>query len=191
MQGFSLIELMVSLSIFAIVMTTSIGTLLVMIDASAKAQALYSVMTNLSFALDNVTRNIRTGYEHRCQMNLGDTTTLSPSNNDCSWGDAIIFNRMNDNYRTAYRLNNGALEQKECSPPPGVSCTGWRRLTGTEVMIDNFQVEVSGSDNGADAGNDTNQPVITLVVTGHVNNGLETDTDFSLQTRVTKRVLDY
>ena len=40
-KGFTLIELMVSLTVFSIVMVVSIGTLLIMIDSNAKAQALY------------------------------------------------------------------------------------------------------------------------------------------------------
>ena len=72
-RGFTLVELMVSLTIFSIVMMVSTGTLLVLIDVNAKAQALYSATSNLSFALDSMTREMRTGYHYYCDDSNGQT----------------------------------------------------------------------------------------------------------------------
>jgi prepilin-type N-terminal cleavage/methylation domain-containing protein len=65
-RGFTLVELMVSLTVFSVVMLISTGVLLVMIDVNAKGQALYSSYSNLTFALDSMTREIRTGRNYYC-----------------------------------------------------------------------------------------------------------------------------
>ena len=65
-QGFSLIEMIVALGIFSIVVTTAVGSLIVVINNNQKLQAEQSIMTNLAFALDSMTREIRMGYAYVC-----------------------------------------------------------------------------------------------------------------------------
>jgi prepilin-type N-terminal cleavage/methylation domain-containing protein len=60
-RGYSLVELMVAVSLFAIIMMLSAGSYLVMINVSRQAQGLIVGMNNLSFALDTMSRTIRTG----------------------------------------------------------------------------------------------------------------------------------
>jgi prepilin-type N-terminal cleavage/methylation domain-containing protein len=60
-RGYTLIELIVSVGIFALVMTLVSGAYLIMIAANRQAQALTNGMNNLSFALETMTREIRTG----------------------------------------------------------------------------------------------------------------------------------
>lgn len=64
--GFTLIEMIVSLAIFSIIVTITIGALLVLIASNQKLQGEQSVMTNLAFALDSMTREIRTGTNFYC-----------------------------------------------------------------------------------------------------------------------------
>ena len=191
-RGFSLIELMVSLTIFSIVMTLSISTLLVLIDANAKAQALSSSMTNLSFAIDSMTRNIRTGKDFRCVSGSSLESTLVGSNQDCLSGSTgIAFTPgFEDTWRMAYRLNGTVIEQ--WIDKPSIQ-DEWVPITSTEqpsaVNVSNLEFMVNGS---ATAGsNDVVQPRISLLVVGSVSNGLETPTVFKVQSNVTQRVLDY
>jgi len=65
-SGFSLIEMIVSLGVFSVVITIAVGALLTMIASNNQLQAEQSVMTNLSFALDSMTREIRTGSHYYC-----------------------------------------------------------------------------------------------------------------------------
>lgn len=190
-RGFSLVELMVSLTIFSIVMVVSVGTLLVMIDANAKAQALYSVMTNLSFAIDSVTRNVRTGHAHYCASSeaqvyeaFGRQGSLSEyKRRDCTTGqNTLVFTREIDDERIGYRLHNGAIQQREGSDG------SWLDITASDVFIERFEFTTVGTTR---TGKDTAQPQIALLVEGYVLNGLDTETDFRLQTRVSQRILDY
>ncbi len=186
-QGFTLVELMVSLTIFSIVMLISTGTLLIMIDVNAKAQALYSSTTNLSFALDNMTREIRTGYQYHCTTSGTQTVSdpLASGAIDCSsGGDTMAFNRDKDTVRMGYRWNttSKAIEQK-------IASGNWMQITSRDVIIDTFEIVVNNSDTIAKNG-DTDQPTVDIRVVGHVNNGLDTDTDFNIQTRIVERRFD-
>ena len=189
-RGFSLVELMVALTIFAIVMTISIGTLLVMVDANAKAQSLYSTMTNMSFVVDSITRNIRTGYGHYCYKSMpgnGSQQGFDQSGGqDCEGtnNNAIVFSRMVDDKRMGYRLNQQKIEQK--ITPSGT----WTPITGNDVKIERFVITMNGSAPYTQ-GNNTSQPVATLNIKGTVDNGHDAPTQFSLQSRVTRRILDY
>lgn len=95
--GFSLIEMIVSLGIFSIIVTTAVGALLVLISTNQKLQGEQSVMTNLSFALDSMTREIRTGYNYYCERASGSSgmSTNSIFNNQSSQEEQI-GDRTND-----------------------------------------------------------------------------------------------
>jgi prepilin-type N-terminal cleavage/methylation domain-containing protein len=65
--GFTIIEMIVALAVFSVVVTISIGALLTLIATNQQLQIEQSVMTNLSFALDSMTREIRTGTHYFCE----------------------------------------------------------------------------------------------------------------------------
>lgn len=179
---------MVSLTLFSIVMTTSVGSLLSLIDANAKAQALYSAMTNLSFALDSIGRNIRTGYSYYCSNSLPNTGSLPTTNLDCPSGQSgIAFTREKDGVRVGYRYaqvsGKGFIEAKEGNG-------NWVKLTSDDVVIEKFELKLTGSDGLYDH-NDIVQPRVLIEIKGYVNNGLDTNTKFALQTHVTQRILNY
>lgn len=184
-SGFSLIELMVSLTIFSLVMVVSISTLLTIIDANAKAQALYSSMTNLSFAVDSMSRNTRTAYDHYCGSYANVSgANLPAGNRDCNGGDGIVFTRERDGSRVGYRWdsNKMTIEQKIA----GVANDAWLPITSSTTKITVFEVTVDGS-----TGGDDRQTNVTILINGYVVNGLDTSTDFVLQTNVTQRILNY
>src|SRR3989344_8318173 len=82
--GFTLIEMIVSIALFAVVMTVAVGALLSLTGANKKAQALQSVMNNLNISVDSMVRNIRMGREYNCGGGSGTA--------DCSTGGTeLIF----------------------------------------------------------------------------------------------------
>jgi prepilin-type N-terminal cleavage/methylation domain-containing protein len=60
-HGFSLIEILISLAIFALVVTAGAAAILSSISANQKAQSLNSVITNVNLALESMAREIRLG----------------------------------------------------------------------------------------------------------------------------------
>ena len=200
--GFTLVELMVSLTIFSIVMLVSVGTLLIMIDINAKAQALYSATTNLSFALDSMTREIRTGKDYYCKTSDGTAGETLPSQTaprpkkDCGpgvEGNYLGFSRGRDNWQVGYRLVEsggfGTIQQKINNPGGSTGDTAWMPITADDVDIDLFELTVEHTDTHT-ANGDTEQPIVKVLVKGKISNGLATDTEFNVETHIVQRLLD-
>lgn len=195
-RGFTLIEMMVALSLFAIVMTISIGTLLIMVDINAKAQAVYSASTNLSYALDTISREIRMGSEYYCSnyssiptgTGIPPTTTNIPPIRNCDPGNAIAFTPNNSATREEYATST-------CDGNPLHQCIkqrkgngGWADVTSDEVNITKFEIITENT--GYSGSNDFSQPVVTLRIGGEVYNGLDVATTFNVQTRIVQHVID-
>ena len=75
-KGFTLVEMIVAVALFAVVMLISVGTLLALVGANRKAQALQSVINNLNITLDGMVRAIRMGGNFHC----GEGTYTSTQN---------------------------------------------------------------------------------------------------------------
>ncbi|MCX6786933.1 MAG: prepilin-type N-terminal cleavage/methylation domain-containing protein, partial [Candidatus Kaiserbacteria bacterium] len=60
-RGYTLIELIVAVGLFALIMTLVSGAYIVMIGLTEQAQGTATGVDNLSFALETMTRTIRTG----------------------------------------------------------------------------------------------------------------------------------
>ena len=57
-QGFSLVEMMVSLMIFSVVAVIALGAMIKIVSVNKKAQMLLSSITNINFALDIMSREL-------------------------------------------------------------------------------------------------------------------------------------
>ncbi len=186
--GFSLVEVLVSLSIFTIVVTISVGTLLVLIDANTKSQAMQVVMTNLSFALDSMTREIRTGDSYWCGSD-GSLPNDGESTRDCPGGaSAMSFNEGGNSItsgagssRIAYRLNTNtdSIERRLGTQ------SSWVPVTSPDVNVDTFELTVTGSDR-----NDEYTPAVTIYVAGRVGEEDGIGSDFNVETTVSQILLD-
>ncbi|MEI6304602.1 MAG: type II secretion system protein [Candidatus Taylorbacteria bacterium] len=65
-KGFTLVEMIVSLAIFSIVAVVALGALMKIIGANKKAQTLQSAMTNINFALESMSREMRVASKFAC-----------------------------------------------------------------------------------------------------------------------------
>jgi len=178
-KGFSLIELLVSVALFTVVMTVSIGTLLALVSANQKAQSMKSVINNLNFALDSMSRTIRTGRTYHCASSIpsGSFPTTAA---DCPSGeDGLVLTDDHGN-RVGYRHNGTAIERKR----EGVDAS-WVPLTAPEVVIGEMLFYVTGTSVA-----DDRQPTVTMSIRGRAGTKEDTDSAFNIQTTATQRVLD-
>jgi len=196
-RGFSLIEVLVSLAIFTIVMTMSVGMLIVLIDANARAQNLQTIMTNLSFALDSITREIRTGSNYYCGAASSLPVSGSATQNCDNGGDAISFteggdslteNTPNNSRRIAIRLNNGVLERRLGNGDGDSSVNeseDWTALTSDGVTITDLRFFTSGATRA-----DSLSPTVTIYVAGYAGEQDGSEGVFNIQTTVVQQLLD-
>ncbi len=175
--GFTLVELMVSISIFSLVMTIAMGSILTTLGANVKAKSLRSVMDNVGFTLESMTRTFRFGRVYHCGG--GDITTPR----DCPWGENSMTVLDSDNRRVTYFLNtttNQIMRVIDSGTPSP--------MTSNDMIITDLSFRVFGSA-PFNAG-DYYQPQVIILVGGYVQGG-NNQTRFYLQTTVSQRLLDY
>jgi prepilin-type N-terminal cleavage/methylation domain-containing protein len=191
-KAFTLIEMMVAVSIFAIVMMVGVGALLTMVEVNKRAQGINSVMNNLNAAVEQMSRSIRVGSSYYCgaTANPPAPATLA-TQQDCqvSGGLLLAFEETGGNVddvndQTVYRLNGTQLER---SLKQSGANGSWVALTAPEVVITNFKFYVTGST--PTSGNDFTQPRVLMIIKGTatVQGG---PTEFTIQSSVTQRLID-
>ena len=179
-RGFSLIELMVSVALFTIVMTISIGTLLALVNANQKAESLKSVINNLNFGLESMARTIRTGHLYYCTTsNIDDP--LPTGTQDCSSGEKGLVLTDDKGKRVAYRLQGTVIVRATEDDPE------WIPFTAPEVVVDGMLFYVTGTTPAPD---DLLQPTVTISIRGHAGVKADTESEFHLETTVTQRLID-
>jgi prepilin-type N-terminal cleavage/methylation domain-containing protein len=163
-SGYTLVELMVAVGLFAIVMLLSSGAYLIMIGITRQTQATATGINNLAFALETMTRNIRTGTGYGCN---------SAGGGDCSGGTSFYFtNAQGTPYY--YQRSGSAIVG-----PNGA-------ITESSVTISSLIFYVYGTPKG-----DGIQPRVTVMVTGSVKTAPgKPDQTFTIQTGATMRGSD-
>lgn len=194
--GFTLVEMLVSLALFTIVATMAVGTLLVLIGGNGRVVSEQTVLTSLSFALDSMTREIRTGSEYFCgnvaavtaAAVIASTTDVQNCPTDGAVG--ISFREAGNSItsggssarRIAYYFANGTLWRKVGNQDP-------ERLVGDDVDISDGRFVIAGT-TPLDGGNDIRQPSVSVIIEALATGIDATDRRFVLQTTVTQRALD-
>lgn len=180
-RGFTLIELLVSVMIFSVVMLIAVGSLFSMLDANRKAQALKSSINNLSFALDAMSRQIRSGSSYHC----GTGALAVPL--DCASGATqIAFERYGGDAgdsgdQVVYRLANSRIER---SVNGGAT---FLPITAEEVTIESMKFYVVGA---LPDDFPQQQPKVVMTLRGYAGTNERSRTEVKLQTMITSRLLD-
>lgn len=184
--AFTLIEMMVAVSIFAIVMVIAAGTLLSLVAVNERAQSIHSVMNNLDAALETMSRNIRTGSFYHC----GTSNPISGTQDCAQNGDTYLAfmpsganpNDITD--RVAYYYDGKSLERcsANCDSQPA-----YVPITAPEVVIDSFKFYVRNSVTPACPASGA-QPQVLISIHGYAKVPGGTTT-FRIQTGVTQRTL--
>jgi|SRR3989338_4355278 len=189
--GYTIIETMIAVSLFLTVILTGMGTLLNANLLHQKSQDMRSIMDNLSFIMEDMSRNLRTGYNFRC-INDGNFSTSIDVAQSCASGGAIAFENAfgdseDEDDQWVYKiesLDGGVTFNISKSVD---SAASWAQLNPSEVVIDS----VSGfSVLGAEPQSvDSQQPFVNIKLVGRIMYQ-DIITPFSLQTSVSQRVID-
>ncbi len=170
-KGFTLLEMLISTGIFAVVIITAIGAMVSLNQAQVKASNIQNIQDNIRFTLEFMTKEIRTG------SNFSAEECGPPA---CR---RLRFIRQ-DGKEVVYCLDNGVIKRQ--IPPPG-NCEAGSPITSSAVSVNKLFFSVIGQALGPSDG----QPRITVTVEARsVNPTLRLETDFDLQTTVTARARD-
>ena len=167
--GYTLVELIVAVGLFSVVMLLASGAYLMMISIGRQAQGISTGINNLSFALEAMTRNIRTGTTYSCG-GLG----------DCS-GGASSFSFVNaDGVSITYSLSGSTIQETKDS--------GQSTLTDSSVSISALTFYAFGTASAREG--DYEQPRVTMIVSGTVSSGPGKTEAFTVETGATMRGSD-
>ena len=199
-EGFTLVELLVSLAIFSIVVVASLGAMLTIADTNRKVQKTRAVLDNLSLSIESMSRNLRLGNSYHCEK-ISPVSHNVPTNNlhvqqDCSaaggWGDFIAFEdqygNLADNNDQGYyyldsnpaSLNYGAIMYKRYSGSGPVP------LTSNDLKVQSLRFYVTGITPG------TQQPKVIISISGITEVGKAKEpVEINIQTTVSQRALNF
>lgn len=183
-RGFTLIEIVTSVAIFSIVMVIALGALLSMSESDRKAQTLKSVINNLNFSLDAMSRAMRTGVNYHCDVTQLPVTTPRDCDQSSSGATSIAFLSA-EGQTIRYCRGNGSTCNSSGTAVLVSKGTGfYAPLTASEVTITNLQFYVTGAQSA------TLQPHVVILLSGKVPVSASQTSSFDLQTSVTQRLYD-
>ncbi|HEV3244891.1 MAG TPA: type II secretion system protein [Candidatus Paceibacterota bacterium] len=191
--GFTLIEMIVAVALFAIVMLIAGATLLSLVYANRKAQALQSVINNLNVSLDGMVRNMREGSNYRCggeASSYGDCTGTG--------GGSIIyftpFGLSADDqpqHDWAYVFDSSGSycgKDRICESEHGGP---WIPITSPEVQIQSLAFYVVGTTPASQVQNGQyQQPKVVFVIKGQAGTQQNTISTFDIQATAVQRELN-
>ena len=199
-SGYTIIETMISISLFVVIVIAGTGALLNANLLHNKSQNMRSIMDNLNFIMEDISRDLRMGYIYKCfRKGIDNTVSLStisasPVTRSCSNGDgwAIAFESTQpvigdpSSFTDQWVYYIGPCDNKDgiCKSTDGAD--SFVQLIPNEVTID----PVSGfSVLGAESPPDIQQPFATIRLVGKIK-FKDIETPFSLQTSVSQRRFD-
>jgi prepilin-type N-terminal cleavage/methylation domain-containing protein len=168
-RGFTLVELLVALSLFAIAMLMATGATLIVLDANAKSQSSGAVMTNLNIALDAMSRDLRTGTNFEVDV-PGD-----PDGNP----SITVVNQYGKTVKYAYDSVREKITKQVLDPDEDII-----DIVAEEISIKRMVIYDAGLE--SDPG-DYRQPNVRIVIQGEAGKKAKSKTVFDVQTTVTQR----
>lgn len=181
-KGFTLVELMVSMSIFMIVVLMALGALMVVSSTSKKSHAIHQSMDNVNFAMESMTRSLRMGTNYYCTSG-GVVFPDSVITSNCVNGSIIVFTPQDPpgetKQTTAYFFDSTEHSLKKCT-----TTSGCISITSSNVYVENVRFFVHGAQ--LPSVGEYDQPGIYIAMKGRVTSGKET-AEFAIQTMVSQR----
>ncbi len=167
-KGFTLVEMLVAVAIFMMVVTVAMSALMSIINANRKARAIQSVVSNVNFVIESISRDIRMGSDYN---NVIDNTTInyiSPS------GDRIYYHFVSPDLD---KKINGFLSK--CTGSCDNFPTNYSQITSPDVNILSlaFYVVKDGDV----------QPKVIIIMEGEAGNIINAKSKFNLQTTASQR----
>ena len=167
-NGYTLVELIVSVGLFALVMLLASGAYLLMIGLNQQVQGIATGIDNLSFAVEAMARDIRTGSAYNC-AGLG----------DCPSGGSSFSFKNAAGVTVSYSLNGSTLQEIVGGGSPMI-------LTDPSVTITSLTFYAVGT-----VPRDAYQPHVTIIVAGTVSAGAgKPSQSFTIETGATMRGSD-
>lgn len=204
--GFTLIEMLVSVALFAVLVLVCIGALLSLVAANKKAQALEAVMNNLNISIDDMTRNLREGTAYNCT----NITNPGGAAADCTSGGSLLsfepYSTLSTPpprwvfayaaYGTAVQWSSGATcvtttKKDGCIMVSKDGGNTYTQLTSPDVSINKLEFFVAGTQSSSQKTSNYEQPYAIIVIKGTANGtDAKSSSTFHIEAAADQRALN-
>ena len=170
-RGYTLIELIISVGLFALIMTLTSGAYFVMIDINRQTQGITAGINDLSFALETMMRSIRTGVGYACN-----------GSGDCEngGGNFSFTDSRGDDISYSLDVPSSAIQETVNGAAP-VPLTDASAVNVTSLTF--YVFGTSKTDNA--------QPHVTITISGTIDPGRGKPPEpFTVETGATMRGAD-
>ena len=188
--GYTIIETMISVSLFLVILLAGIGAVLNANLLSNKSEDLRSITDNLTFIMEEISRNLRTGYTYHC-IDDGDFTNLD-FGDSCEVGGAIAFEEAFGDPADGGDQWVYKIESVDGGQTYDISKSVDSGLTWTQLNIPEITLTSTSSFSvlGAEPPpGDTQQPHVIIRLIGEIDHRGSVST-FSMQTSIASRLVD-
>ncbi|MFA6076919.1 MAG: hypothetical protein WC735_02485 [Candidatus Paceibacterota bacterium] len=185
--GFTIIETMISVSIFLIIIMVGMGALLNAHRLHQKSNNMRSILDNLSFIMEDMSRSLRTGYNYHC---------IDSTNDDDLFGDVSVYSCENGGGGISFDSTSDPVSRwiyfiGDCGDNTNGIC---KSVDGSDlIQLVPSEVTISSASSftviGAEPPPNEQQPFVTIRLVGEINIK-NVVTPFSLQTSVSQRNID-
>ena len=179
-KGFTLMEVMVAVSIFAIIVSVGMVALVTINDAYRRSETQRQTIDGLTFALESMSRRIRTAESWTSPVS-GPTNTFEFIDQD---GVDVTYTLVNNQIQ----VTTSCTAANSCAQPPAVPDVTNTPITPSGVVV--TTVDPNGVQLPGLVFNEyrtpVDQPYLQINLGGYAVNGKQI-TDFSFQTGISKR----
>lgn len=186
-QGFTLIEIMVAVSIFVIVAFIVSTTLLVVIDASRRANVMRAVMDNINFAVDSMSFKLKFGHNYQIVPGTGgESDKISFIDRD---GKNLTYchGKLGTDKQTIYFCQREVTNDRTAcgeSVPGGDDVSDCHPITSADINVIEMRIKKVTSCGAGDCPAFPNQQIIIAIKAEA--NIKQTKTSVDFQTSVTQ-----
>lgn len=164
-------EVMVSVTIFTIIVTIGMGALITIFKTLQKTRADRQAIDSISFVMDTMTRRIRTGKEYVSSDAGGRIKFIDQDGVSVSF-----YNDLDSEGNSRIYMIDGAFGNQD-DPVD---------ITPESFSVEGFVFYIIGTD----PSDDGIQPMVTINLKGTVRNGQQ-ESKLAVQTIVSQRLLDF
>ncbi len=201
-KGFTLVEMLVSIAVFMTVMTIAVGSFISILNANKKSQAMKTVVDNVTFAIDSISRGIKIGTEYKCGTNDNvNKNSVSLSTTNCVDGSNLIqyYNEISGEYIQYIFVKTedvnldgdrgeGNIQKRICDSDNS-GCDEWQSMTGpvSNINIKNMRFYILGIGTSNEPRGSREQPRVIITAEGASGDqSMYSNTSFMLQTMVSQ-----
>lgn len=193
--GFTIIEVMIAMTIFTVLVVVGIGAVLDATTEHYRTDNMRVAMDNMNFIMEDIARNIRLGSNIHCvPVSVADPYQITDPES-CDSGSNVVTFKSLDGSQLVYEITspNDPVQPNQIRKSSDAGLT-WQYLTPTDSTVaGSGQIKIDFDKSGFTVRgaepNDGLQPYVIIRLAGTVTyKGIPSN--FSIQTTVEQRQLD-